>query len=287
MAMASPFFWAGELTFEFSSRQVSPSLDLPVLWMGMAFVWAVLLLDLAYCEFDRRLGRIEDPSASLGWPSARARLAALGYVLASTLLLVLLLRRDWVFAAAVHFALGSTVIAGMAASTSSVDLIRSREGQLSTSGLMPARVIIVKWLGTFRYALVFAVLPILIMVVQTGPDFGLWSRFADGDLLHLRSVCGGHQPWCGDVCEVPGTLAGGSLRGAHFRPGDASVVRAGRTAWTNGAGKCRLRERPDSGNRGLDLFTRECTRPGEPGDRDVRLMCRPPPVSRAGDAQAK
>ncbi len=186
-AMASPFFWAGAVTIEFASRQEQHWLELAMLWMGIAAVWAVLLFDLARCDFDRRLGRVEDRRASLGWPSARARVVAAGYVLLSVLVTICLLRRDWAIAAAVMFALGSILVAGIAASTSSVDLIEGGEGTWFSSRLSPERVIAIKWLGAFRYALLFIALSLLFIVIHTGPDFGLWRQFV-AVILYMLAV---------------------------------------------------------------------------------------------------
>ncbi len=187
LAMASPFFWAGAVTIESGSRQDPTWLEPAILWIGIAVVWAVLLFDLARCDFDRRLGRVEDSRASLGWPSARARVVAAGYVLLSVLVAVCSLRRDWAIAAAVMFELGSILVAGMAASTSSIDLIRGGEGTLRSSRLSPERVIVIKWVGAFRYALLFIALSSLFIVIHAGPDFGLWRHFVTV-LLYMLAV---------------------------------------------------------------------------------------------------
>ena len=65
LVMASPFFWAGELTFEASNRGHDCSVGWAIFWTVICAWIAVELLGFTLAQFDRRLGRIENPVARL------------------------------------------------------------------------------------------------------------------------------------------------------------------------------------------------------------------------------
>ena len=65
LSLGSPFFWAGEMTFEASNRGSGAPVAWAIAWT-VFWVWAaVQLLKLTLRQFDRRLGRIEMPVARI------------------------------------------------------------------------------------------------------------------------------------------------------------------------------------------------------------------------------
>ena len=73
LSMASPFFWAGKMTYEFGRRPIAESTNWAIFWTVVALFLAALMIDCAIRDFDRRLGRVEELLARLGRPSRRAR----------------------------------------------------------------------------------------------------------------------------------------------------------------------------------------------------------------------
>ena len=49
--MASPFYWAGRMTYEFGRRQIAESTDWAIFWTGVALILAVMMLDLRHPRF--------------------------------------------------------------------------------------------------------------------------------------------------------------------------------------------------------------------------------------------
>ena len=66
--MGSPFFWAGEMAFEVTNRRHDVPIGWAILWTVIWAVVGVELLRFSFGDFERRLGRIEQPDALAGSP---------------------------------------------------------------------------------------------------------------------------------------------------------------------------------------------------------------------------
>ena len=59
--MGSPFYWAGELTFDVSNRSNSVPLGWAIVWTVAWALVGIKLLRFTLRHFERRLGRSEEP----------------------------------------------------------------------------------------------------------------------------------------------------------------------------------------------------------------------------------
>jgi hypothetical protein len=175
--VASPFFCAGKMTYDFGRRGGNTSTDWPIFWMAAALLVGVALLRQAFRDFDRRLGRIEEPLVTLGQPSPAARIAGLVSIALSACVTVVAFRWEWALVVAIQLTLGSIVVAGIAASSRAGDLARRAVNDSSGCRISPMGIVFAKWKVAFRYALAFIMIPSLIMFARTGFDFSLWGAF--------------------------------------------------------------------------------------------------------------
>ena len=79
-ALASPFFCVGKMTFDFGRRGEVRSTNGRFSGRPPWLSWALSMLGKAARDFDRRLGRVEEPLVRLGRPSPAARVAGLLYI---------------------------------------------------------------------------------------------------------------------------------------------------------------------------------------------------------------
>ena len=95
LAVASPFFCAGKMTYDFGRRGENTSSDWPIFWIAAALLLGVAMLHQAFRDFDRRLGRIEEPLVTLGRPSPAARITGLVTIALSACVTVVAFRSEW------------------------------------------------------------------------------------------------------------------------------------------------------------------------------------------------
>jgi hypothetical protein len=177
LSMASPFFWAGKMTSDFGRRQFTGATDWAIFWTGLALLLAILMLDCAIRDFDRFLGRTEDSLARLSRPTRRARIDGRIFFAAAVVCLPLALSwyHDGAFVIALEFALGSVVVAAMAASPPEPGLPRGVE-DLAGFRLSPKQIVIAKWSGTFRFALMFISLPLFMIFTGIRVHSARWQE---------------------------------------------------------------------------------------------------------------
>jgi hypothetical protein len=208
--MASPFFWAGGLTFEVRIGAVpeSPIVAWAILWT-IACAWAgVRLIQFTLCDFDRRLGRIEQLDARQARPSRLARASARIYLWVAVALGILGLSREWAPAAiALQFMLGSLVLAGTAALRSSDDERTADRGFSRVHASLLPRPVLACWAGAYG-----SVVPVIV------PSLMLF-------LLHAREVHLGFDILCIAVYMLSVSAASVSL-------GVAIAVWARQSGWT-------------------------------------------------------
>jgi ABC-type transport system involved in multi-copper enzyme maturation permease subunit len=187
-AMASPFFCAGKMTDDFGTRGDNSFNEWVIFWTAAALLVGVAMLRKAARDFDRRLGRIEEPLVALGRPSPAARIAGLVYVASSASLAYVVFRWEWALVVAIQLTLGSIVVAGIAASSPVGDLARHAVSDSSGCRVWRMRIVFAKWKGAYRYALAFITIPSLIILARTGLDFSLWGAFMIA-IGYMLSVC--------------------------------------------------------------------------------------------------
>ena len=106
----------------------------------------------------------------------------------------------------------------MAASSSDLELPGGVE-DLANYRLSPLLIVMAKWSGAFRYALLFMDIPLLVGFTRIGPHFAHWKEFllAVGYMLAVSS--GGDKPGCRHVHVVPARPSGGPGRDARLGGG--------------------------------------------------------------------
>jgi ABC-type transport system involved in multi-copper enzyme maturation permease subunit len=189
LAVASPFFCAGKMTYDFGRRGDDTSTDWPIFWMAAALLLGVAMLRQAFGDFDRRLGRSEEPLVTLGRPSPAARIVGLVSIALSAFMAVVAIRWEWALVVAILLTFASIVVAGIAASSPVGDLARRAVRDLSGCRVSPMRIVFAKWKGAFRYALAFITIPSFIILARTGLDFSLWGTFVS-TVGYMLTVCG-------------------------------------------------------------------------------------------------
>ncbi len=177
--MASPFFWAGELTFEVSSPR---SLDLSVGWAiiwTLACVWAgVQLLQFTLDHFDRRLGRIEQSDTRPAGPTRLARALQKVYLSVAVALGFFALSAAWAPAAiACQFTLGLLLLAVTAVVSSPEAEKAAEPGDAGTLGNPVSRSIFACWAAAYRW-----VVPVI------APSFVLLLLHAQGGRYLIQSI---------------------------------------------------------------------------------------------------
>ncbi len=116
LAMASPFYWASQVTYNYGTNHKEVPGTGTVFWTGVALTLGVALLDRAVADFDRRLGRAESETARVARPSRAARIVFVAY-LASTPLFFLTFAWNPAQNLALQFTFGSVISAGIAGSS--------------------------------------------------------------------------------------------------------------------------------------------------------------------------
>jgi ABC-type transport system involved in multi-copper enzyme maturation permease subunit len=175
LTMASPFFWAGELTFDVSNR----SNDIPLGWaIFWTIAWALagaVLLRLALRQFERRLGRIEQPVVLPAGVPRRVRVLQNIYLGVAVTLGLVALHPDWAPPAlGFQFMLGLLVLAVTAAQTTwALDGVRERQ---TPGNVEPRRVFGVP---PNTYSVVVPMIaPSLIAMLVHERQGDFWIQFA-------------------------------------------------------------------------------------------------------------
>jgi hypothetical protein len=181
LAMGSPFFWAGYMSFELAqSRSASvPNLHWAVFWLIVAAVMAVAVLAFTLANFDRCLGRIESVLTRLGRPPRWIGIVAPVYFVLAMILSFCILfwhgqHELMASANGLQFTVGLLLLVATAV-TSLADSGRVGKVNLSMSvGLSPARIVLAKWLGACRLMPLVVLPPLLVVVGRAAAPSGDW-----------------------------------------------------------------------------------------------------------------
>jgi ABC-type transport system involved in multi-copper enzyme maturation permease subunit len=176
LAMASPFYWASQVTYNYGTDHKEVPGTGTVFWTGVALALGVALLDRAVADFDRRLGRAESETARVARPSRAARIVFVAY-LASTPLFFLTFAWNPAQNLALQFTFGSVISAGIAGSSCWVGRGGPGEAIRGLSSRARRRVILVKWAGAWRYGWALVAVSLLIMYLMSTPYESLWKEY--------------------------------------------------------------------------------------------------------------
>jgi len=171
LAMASPFFWAGEMTWEFGTLGApAMKVDWAIFWIVVSALVGAEFLYRTLGNFERRLGRIEDVATRLGRPSRRIRLITAIYVSSSIVFGLFALEAELVpVICAVQFAVGTLLLAGSASSSLSEDRGSGGSDIMAVCRLSAARIVLVRWARASRLISPVVLLPLLTIFCSTGP----------------------------------------------------------------------------------------------------------------------
>ena len=247
LALASPFYWAGDTTFELAFDD-NPGLSrLTAFWTVAALIAGCVLLDRACCDFDRRLGRVEGVFARVGRASRRARAVGLAYFLATAVVALFVAGLNWDVVAAAMFAGGLIVSAGIAASSTSNAVIDRGEASRPDS-LSAAEAIALKWVGAFRYAAGLLVLPFLMICAGMGLDLTLWREHLMVVLYMIAATAAVTSLGIAAVAWLPVRYRAVVSAGSRVPRGARSFLIAGVAAGGRVGRRGSLDEQPDPGD---------------------------------------
>ncbi len=176
VAMASPFYWASQVTYNYATRHMEAPGTGTIFWTCVALALGGALLERAVSGFDRNLGRTESETARAARPSRAARFVFLGY-LAPTALFFLTIAWNPEQNLALQFAFGSVIIAGIAASSCWDEPERDSRVIPGSSSVPRRSVILLKWAGSWRYSLALIALSLLMIYLISAPHYNLWKEY--------------------------------------------------------------------------------------------------------------
>jgi ABC-type transport system involved in multi-copper enzyme maturation permease subunit len=169
LAMGSPFYWAGEMAIDVTNRPNNAPIGWAILW---TITWAVAsgeLLRFSIGDFERRLGRTQQPHALLALPRRRVQVLTKCYVCLAVALGLIALNPEWAPSAiAFQLTLGFLLAAGKAAVSSIARQDEGGGGELSISGssVLPE---ILGWLAASYRSIVPVTVPSLIILASHVP----------------------------------------------------------------------------------------------------------------------
>ncbi|HKI19252.1 MAG TPA: ABC transporter permease, partial [Isosphaeraceae bacterium] len=151
MAMGSPFFWAGGMSFEMAATKSIHvrNIDWAIFWLIVCALGAAGLLTITLASFDRCLGRIEDVFTRLARPSRRARIVAtvyfsLGMILSLSAILWRATYELTIAIMGLQFTVGLLLLALTAAASLAEKRHQGSAGSLMTTGLSTRRIVFAK-----------------------------------------------------------------------------------------------------------------------------------------------
>jgi len=176
LAMGSPFFWAGEMSFEASNQRGGAPVGWAVAWTIFCVWIAVQLLRFTLRQFDRRLGRVELPVARMPGSTRGARLLTKIYLCVLVATFVMSLSSSWApVAVAFQFGLGVLFLA----MTSALVSRRDEDDQAASDAVPPPnRVwpgVLWRWAKAHR-AVLPVLVPALIVIMLQAPSEGFWGK---------------------------------------------------------------------------------------------------------------
>ena len=175
LALASPFFWAGEVTFEASSRPREVPVGWALFWTALSAWTAVRLLKFTLGQFDRRLGRIELPGARRPRSTRAATTMTKVYYCVGVPLFLLALNPNWAPAAvAFQFLLGSLLLTVKSAiSSSTTDQAAVGQHPSLPSGTLAPPSVFSQWKHAHQLV-VPVIVPAVIVLLIHAPRQSFW-----------------------------------------------------------------------------------------------------------------
>ncbi|MFI5454712.1 MAG: hypothetical protein ACHRXM_04615 [Isosphaerales bacterium] len=181
IAMGSPFFWAGGMSYELArSKSLDVrNIDWAIFWLIVCALGAAGLLTITLASFDRCLGRVEDVFTRLARPSRRARIVAtvyfsLGMVLSLGAILWRATDELTIAINGLQFTGGLLLLALTAASSLAEERHMESAGLLMTTPVSTPWIVFAKWLGTCWMVPPLVFLPVLVVAGRRAPDFVDW-----------------------------------------------------------------------------------------------------------------
>jgi ABC-type transport system involved in multi-copper enzyme maturation permease subunit len=177
LMMASPFFWAGELTFELAANpgRFEAHRDWAIFWTAAAATAALVLLVFTLTNFDRLLGRVESPFLELMRGELKGRLKL--FIWSFLSLAAMLTAAGLVADVSMAFFMNGTLISCglcLAAALAALSTARVRQHggleRAKAAGLSPRQTVLAVCLGSYRLVGAVTILAALVMLVHEGTN---------------------------------------------------------------------------------------------------------------------
>jgi ABC-type transport system involved in multi-copper enzyme maturation permease subunit len=174
LAMASPLFWAAEMTWEFSGQGTAPKVGWAICWIAVSAVVGAELLAATIRGFDRQIGRIADLNSRLGRLTTPIRIVTAVYASASAVFCLFSLGSELAPAiSALQFVLGTFLLAGSASSALFDACGKGGSGSTVVSRLPAARILVIRWSRSARLISMVVFFPMLTLLCSEGLDLQL------------------------------------------------------------------------------------------------------------------
>jgi hypothetical protein len=180
LMMASPFFWAGNFTWELAHNpsRFEMHAEPAIFWTAAGAIAALWLLFVTLTSFDRRLGRVEGPFLALmhGQPTRGRRITMPWFLGVAAVATAAALLADGSLGSLINGALFSLGIL-IAAVTAATSCARQRQqGEFERArfgGLSPGQIVQAVWLGSFRLVVPMTLLTALVVLIHRQSDASL------------------------------------------------------------------------------------------------------------------
>jgi hypothetical protein len=195
LLMASPFFWAGSITFELANNgtRLEQHSGWALLWTAAAAVAAVLPLIATLANFDRLLSRVEGPfltvlNSQLTQGGRRLIAAFLGFAAVATAVAIVGDHSNGSLLNAAQVSLGIVLVAALAARSAARERQTGGLDRARRAGLSARRTVLAMWLGSYGLVGPVTLLAALVVLVHETTDQA-WALPVVPLVPYLLCVC--------------------------------------------------------------------------------------------------